>query len=78
MAACSCKNVITAARGRALDTCPQATCIGFHKGIAEQFALPAGAMVVCGVSLGYTEENAAENKLVAEREAVSVLARFVG
>jgi nitroreductase len=72
------QNVMTAARGRGLDTCPQAAFIGFHKVIAEQLALPAGEMVVCGMSLGYADESAVENKLVTEREPVSAFARFVG
>jgi nitroreductase len=71
------QNVMTAARGRGLDTCPQAAFIGFHKVIAEHLALPAGEMVVCGMSLGYADESAVENKLVTEREAVSAFARFV-
>jgi nitroreductase len=72
------QNVMTAARGRGLDTCPQAAFIGFHKVIAEQLALPAGEMVVCGMSLGYADESAVENKLVTEREPVSAFVRFVG
>jgi nitroreductase len=71
------QNVMTAARGRGLDTCPQAAFIGFHKVIAEHLALPAGEMVVCGMSLGYADESAVENKLVTEREAVGAFARFV-
>jgi nitroreductase len=71
------QNVMTAARGRGLDTCPQAAFIGFHQVIAEQLALPAGEMVVCGMSLGFADESAVANKLVTEREPVSAFARFV-
>jgi nitroreductase len=71
------QNVMTAARGRGLDTCPQAAFIGFHQVIAEQLALPAGEMVVCGMSLGFADESAVENKLVTEREPVSAFVRFV-
>jgi nitroreductase len=71
------QNVMTAARGRGLDTCPQAAFIGFHKVIAEHLALLAGEMVVCGMSLGYADDSAVENKLVTEREPVSAFARFV-
>ena len=71
------QNVMTAARGRGLDTCPQAAFIGFHKIIAEHLALPPSEMVVCGMSLGYADESAPENKLVTEREPVSGFTRFV-
>jgi nitroreductase len=71
------QNVMTAARGRGLDSCPQAAFIGFHQVIAEQLALPAGEMVVCGMSLGFADESAVENKLVTEREPVSAFVRFV-
>ncbi len=71
------QNVMTAARGRGLDTCPQAAFIGFHKIIAEHLALPPSEMVVCGMSLGYADESAPENKLVTEREPVAGFTRFV-
>ena len=72
------QNVMTAARGRGLDTCPQAAFIGFHRLIAEHLPLPAGEMVVCGMSLGHADESAVENRLVTERAPVSEFARFVG
>jgi nitroreductase len=71
------QNVMTAARGRGLDTCPQAAFIGFHKVIKEHLALPDSEMVVCGMSLGYADESAVENTLVTEREPVSAFTRFV-
>ena len=72
------ENIMVAARGRGLDTCPQAAFIGFHHVIAEQLQLPAGEMVVCGMSLGYADESAIENRLVTERVPASAFARFVG
>ena len=71
------QNVMTAARGRGLDTCPQAAFIGFHKVIREHLKLPDNEMVVCGMSLGYADESAVENTLVTEREPVSTFTRFV-
>jgi nitroreductase len=72
------QNVMTAARGRGLDTCPQAAFIGFHKIIREHLSLPDSEMVVCGMSLGYADESAVENTLVTEREPVARFTRFVG
>ena len=71
------ENVMIAARGRGLDTCPQAAFIGFHELIEEHLALPQGEMVVCGMSLGWADESAPENRLVTERVPVSAFARFV-
>jgi nitroreductase len=70
------ENVMIAARGRGLDTCPQAAFIGFHELIEEHLALPRGEMVVCGMSLGWADESAPENRLVTERVPVSAFARF--
>ena len=71
------ENIMVAARGRGLDTCPQAAFIGFHKLIAEELQVPASEMVVCGMSLGYANESAAENKLATERVPVEAFARFL-
>ena len=71
------QNIMVAARGRGLDTCPQAAFIGFHKVIAEHLALPASEMVVCGMSLGHADPLAAENQLLTERAPVASFARFV-
>jgi nitroreductase len=71
------ENIMVAARARGLDTCPQAAFIGFHKVIAEHLQLPAGEMVVCGMSLGHADETAPENRLVTQREPVSAFARFI-
>jgi nitroreductase len=71
------QNVMTAARGRGLDSCPQAAFIGFHKIIKEHLGVPDSQMVVCGMSLGHADESAVENTLVTEREPVSGFVRFV-
>jgi nitroreductase len=71
------ENIMIAARGRGLDTCPQAAFIGFHKVIAEFLQLPASQMVVCGMSLGHADESAPENRLVTEREPVAAFTRFI-
>jgi nitroreductase len=71
------ENIMVAARGRGLDTCPQAAFIGFHKLLAEELQLPASEMVVCGMSLGYADESAAENRLVTERVPVEAFTRFL-
>ena len=71
------ENVMVAARARGLDTCPQAAFNGFHKTIADELQLPPGEMVVCGMALGHADPDAAENRLVTEREPVTAFARFL-
>jgi nitroreductase len=71
------QNVMTAARARGLDTCPQAAFIGFYSLIEEVLQMPRTEMVVCGMSLGYADESAPENRLVTEREPVAGFARFL-
>ncbi|MDH4062267.1 MAG: nitroreductase [Aquincola sp.] len=70
------ENIMVAARARGLDTCPQAAFIGFYEVIAQHLELPASEMVVCGMSLGWADPSAPENRLVTEREPVSAFARF--
>ncbi|EHR71056.1 nitroreductase [Burkholderiales bacterium JOSHI_001] len=71
------QSLMVAARGRGLDTCPQAAFCQFHRIIEEQLALPPGEMVVCGMALGHADEQAVENTLVTEREPVAGFARFL-
>jgi nitroreductase len=70
------QNVMVAARGRGLDTCPQAAFTPFHRLIAQELGLSADEMVVCGMSLGHADPAAVENSLVTEREPVSGFAHF--
>jgi nitroreductase len=71
------QNIMVAARGRGLDTCPQAAFTQFHRIIAAHLQLPADEMVVCGMALGFADPDKIENTLITEREAVSAFARFV-
>ena len=71
------QSVMVAARGRGLDTCPQAAFTQYHKIIADILQLPASERVVCGMSLGYADLGRIENTLVTEREPVAGFAKFL-
>jgi len=71
------QSVMVAARGRGLDTCPQAAFTQFHRIITAAIGAPANEQLVCGMSLGRADPNAIENNLVTEREPVSSFARFL-
>jgi nitroreductase len=70
------QSLMVAARGRGLDTCPQAAFTQYHRLIAEHLGLGANEMVVCGMALGHADPAAVENTLVTERAPVSEFATF--
>ena len=72
------QNVMVAARGRGLDTCPQAAFTPFHQIIMPHIGATEHEQLVCGMSLGYADPSAVENRLVTEREPVAGFVRFLG
>jgi nitroreductase len=72
------QNIMLAARGKGLDTCPQAAIASAHKVVREVLAIPESEKIVCGMSLGYAEPNAIENTLVTVREPVGAFTQFLG
>lgn len=71
------QNIMVLAREAGLHTCPQAAWSDFHKVIRVQMNLAAEEVVVCGMAVGYADENAIENTLVAEREPLENFVKFV-
>lgn len=71
------QNIMVAARGRGLDTCPQAAFTQYHKLIREVLQFPEHEQLVCGMSLGYADASKIENSLITEREPVSTFAKFL-
>jgi nitroreductase len=71
------QSVMVAARGRGLDTCPQAAFMQFHRIISAHIGAPENEQVVCGMSLGFADPSAIENTLVTEREPVASFTRFL-
>jgi nitroreductase len=72
------QNVMTAARGRGLDTCAQAAWTHYHMAIRPALGLGDEETVVCGMALGYADPDAAENTLVTERADARTFMRFDG
>ena len=71
------QNIMVAARGRGLDTCPQAAFTQFHRIITEHVGAGPEEQLVCGMSLGHADPAAVENTLVTEREPVERFTRFL-
>ncbi|NRR30149.1 nitroreductase [Oxalobacteraceae bacterium] len=71
------QNIMVAARGRGLDTCPQAAFTQYHKIIGAELDLPDNEIVVCGMALGFADPSRIENSLLTERAPVSEFVKFV-
>ncbi|MFG1346726.1 nitroreductase [Xanthobacter autotrophicus DSM 431] len=71
------ENIMIAARGFGLDTCPQAAFITYAEEIARRLAIPDTETLVCGMALGFADPDAPENRFETERAPVSTFTRFV-
>ncbi len=65
------QNIMVAARGRGLHTCPQAAWNGFAKIILPHIGAGEGEMLVCGMSLGYADTQAPVNGFHTPRVPVA-------
>jgi len=72
------QNIMVAARGAGLHSCPQAAWAKYHSVIRGVLDIPETEEIVCGMSLGYENTGAPENSLETEREPVSGFAVFEG
>lgn len=70
------ENIMIAARGRGLDTCPQAAFTQFHRVIQRELGLGDHEMVVCGMALGVADPDAVANRLATERAPSADFAKF--
>lgn len=72
------QSVMVAARGRGLDTCPQAAFTQYHRVIGSVLNIPENETVVCGMALGYADTTKIENSLITERMGVEEFVKFAG
>ncbi len=71
-------NIMTAARGRGLDTCAQAAWARYHRIIRPVLGLTPEEVVVCGMALGHADPGAPENTLATTRIPGREVVRFAG
>lgn len=64
------QNVMLAARGFGLETCPQFALAMYPDVVAQHVDAPAGHDLVCGLSMGYGDPEAPVNRYRTERMAV--------
>jgi nitroreductase len=72
------QNIMVAARAQGLHTCPQAAWNGFAKIILPIIGAGEVEMLVCGMSLGYADEDALVNTFHTPRVAVAAFTKWVG
>jgi nitroreductase len=71
------QNICVAARGRGLDTCPQAAFANFHGVTRDVLGIDLAEVIVCGMALGYADLAAPENRFPVERAAVDEFVTFM-
>lgn len=72
------QSLMLAAKSRGLDTCSQGAWNSFWSVTRRVLNVPDDEYIVCGMSLGYADETAPVNTLVAEREPLDSFATFHG
>ena len=72
------QTLMLAAKARGLDTCAQGAWNIYWSVTRRVLNVPEDEYIICGVSLGYADESAPVNALVAEREPVGSFAVFHG
>lgn len=72
------ENVMVAARGLGLDTCPQAAFANFPDTVRRALGLSHQDVVVCGMAIGHADPDAVENTLHTTRVPAREFATFTG
>ncbi len=71
------QNIMVAARGHGLHTCPQAAWNGFAKIILPHIGAGGDEMLVCGMALGYADESALVNTFRTPRVGVQAFTTWL-
>jgi nitroreductase len=72
------ENIMTAARARGLDTCPQGFFADYPETVRACLGIGPSEIIVCGMALGHADIDAPENTLRTERESLENFAFFLG
>ncbi|HEV7976083.1 nitroreductase [Amycolatopsis sp.] len=68
--------LMLAARGAGLDTCAQASFIDFYPVLREKLPIPKDHLIVCGLALGYADDDHRLNQQRTPREPVGAFTTF--
>ena len=72
------QNVMLAARGFDLETCPQAALAEYPDMVREALGLSQEKRLICGLALGYSEREAPVNNYRTERAEVEEFTKWYG
>lgn len=72
------QTIMIAATALGLATCPQVSFVRYQDIISKQLDFPAEFEVVCGMSLGFPDEESVLNELDMGREPVGSFTKFLG
>lgn len=72
------QSVMLAAKARGLDTCPQVSFARCHSVISQHLSMHANELTVCGMSVGFADQQAAVNNFQMPRKPVEEFADFLG
>ncbi len=72
------QNVMVAARGFGLDTCPQQAFCKYHRIVRRHLGIPDAEILVSGMALGHADPAAPENRFATERAPAGEFTRFTG
>ncbi len=72
------QNLMLAARGLGLATCPQASVADYPQLVREQLGIEPELALLGGVALGYADPEAAVNRYRTQREPVDAFTRWFG
>lgn len=71
------QNIMIAARGRGLHTCPQAAFAPYHRQIRPVLGIPDEEVVVCGMALGHEDTSKPESTFRTDRAPQDEWVRFL-
>jgi nitroreductase len=72
------QNVMIAAGARGLQTCPQETFSKYHVLLRNLLPIPPEEIVVCGMSIGFAEDDCLNRGSLMPKSAVEEFAQFIG
>jgi nitroreductase len=74
---CFLQSVMLAAKGRGLDTCPQQIWSLQHHVLRAELGIPAGEMVIAGMSMGWADNSLPENRMTLQKLELEHFAAFI-
>ncbi len=71
------ENIMIAARGRGLHTCPQAAFAPYHNQVRPVLGMAEEEILVCGMAIGYEDTSKPENNFRTERAPQEEWVKFL-